>query len=109
MSERAAEAPTSLTLREAVCVERSEPHATKSQSFTIPWGDPREASSNDWANPQARSLPAWSDPPLEGMIAVLDSAVGRSAAWKKREEKNEGPEKEPCPSNHGHKTLSSSR
>jgi len=39
----AAEAPTSLTLREVVCVQRSDPHATKSQFFTIPWGNPREA------------------------------------------------------------------
>ena len=35
--------PTSLTLRERFCVERSVAHATKSQPFTIPWGNPREA------------------------------------------------------------------
>ena len=62
----AAEAPTSLTLRERFCVERSVAPATKSQPFTIPWGNPREAKPN----PKARSLPAWSAPSPEGMIAV---------------------------------------
>ena len=36
-------APTSLTLRADLCALRSAPHAMKSQSFTIPWGVPREA------------------------------------------------------------------
>jgi len=40
---RAADSPTSLTLRERFCVERSVAPATKSQPFTIPWGNPREA------------------------------------------------------------------
>jgi hypothetical protein len=44
IAKRRRNAPTSLTLRELFCVERSETHATKPQFFTVPWGNPRESS-----------------------------------------------------------------
>lgn len=58
-------APTSLTLCEHVCFLSSAAHSTKSQLFTIPWGNPREAQIEP-----TQSVPTWSTPPSRKIIAA---------------------------------------
>jgi hypothetical protein len=63
---RMAGRPTSLTLREQYCVQRSVAQATNCQSFTMLRGNPGEAESNANARPDQ----AWNFPPSTAMIAL---------------------------------------
>ena len=54
------------TLRDLDCAPRREGLATKSQFFTFPWGNPREAKPN----PKARSNRLGAIPPTRSIIAT---------------------------------------